>query len=78
MTSTKRNRRAIMAGLGMAAASVTVGARGTRAQGAAAPFTPARHEQDAWISAMPGKHRVEGASPTRVTAPMPLSTLSSR
>lgn len=57
MTSTKRNRRAIMAGLGMAAASVTVGVRGARAQGATSPFTPGRHEQDAWMSAMPGKHR---------------------
>ncbi len=58
MTSTKRNRRAIIAGLGMAATSVTLGARGTRAQGATSPFTPARHEQDAWMSAMPGRHRV--------------------
>ncbi len=47
-----------MAGLGMAAASVTVGVRGARAQGATSPFTPGRHEQDAWMSAMPGKHRV--------------------
>ncbi|MFA5909719.1 MAG: hypothetical protein WC815_13155 [Vicinamibacterales bacterium] len=58
MTSTKRNRRALIAGLGLAATSVTFGARGARAQGAPPPFTPARHEQDAWMSAMPGKHRV--------------------
>jgi intracellular sulfur oxidation DsrE/DsrF family protein len=58
MTSTKRNRRAIISGLGMAATTVTLSARGVQAQGATAPFTPARHEQDAWMSAMPGKHRV--------------------
>lgn len=58
MTSTKRDRRAIITGLGMAATSVTVGARGVQAQGALSTFTPARHEQDAWLSAMPGKHRV--------------------
>jgi intracellular sulfur oxidation DsrE/DsrF family protein len=58
MTSTKRNRRAIISGLGMAATTVTLGARGVQAQGASSPFTPARHEQDAWMAAMPGKHRV--------------------
>lgn len=58
MTSTKQNRRALIAGLGMAATSVTLGARGARAQGATSPFTPVRHEQDGWMSAMPGKHRV--------------------
>jgi len=57
MTSSKRDRRAIITGLGMAATSVTLGARGAEAQGAPA-FTPARHEQDAWMAAMPGKHRV--------------------
>lgn len=58
MTSTKRNRRGIISGLGIAAATVTLGARGVQAQGAASPFTPARHQQDAWMSAMPGTHRV--------------------
>jgi len=42
----------------MAATGVTLGASGAAAQGAPAPFTPARHEQDAWMGAMPGKHRV--------------------
>ncbi|MEP7116175.1 MAG: hypothetical protein ABI880_01230 [Acidobacteriota bacterium] len=68
MTSTKRNRRAIISGLGMAATTVTLGARGVQAQSATAPFTPARHEQDAWIPALPGKHRVvlDVVSPTGV------------
>jgi intracellular sulfur oxidation DsrE/DsrF family protein len=58
MSSTKRNRRGIISGLGIAAATVTLGARGVQAQGALSPFSPARHEQDAWMSAMPGRHRV--------------------
>ncbi len=58
MTSTKQSRRALLAGLGMAATAATIGARSAGAQGATSPFTPARHEQDAWIPAMPGKHRV--------------------
>ncbi len=58
MTTTRRSRRAIIGGLGMAATTVTLGARGVHAQGAAAPFMPTRHEQDTWMSAMPGKHRV--------------------
>jgi intracellular sulfur oxidation DsrE/DsrF family protein len=59
MSSDTQNRRALLlAGLGMAATSVNLGARGAQAQPAATPFTPARHEQDAWMSAMPGKHRV--------------------
>ncbi len=58
MSSQKQDRRALIAGLGMAATSVTLGASSAQAQGASSPFTPARHEQDAWMAAMPGKHRV--------------------
>jgi len=68
MTSTKRNRRALIAGLGMAATSATLGARGAGAQGATTPFTPTRHEQDGWMSTLPGKHRVvlDIVSPTGI------------
>lgn len=58
MTSPKRDRRAIITGLGMAATSATIGVRGVEAQAARPPFTPARHDIDAWMGAMPGKHRV--------------------
>lgn len=58
MSFHKQDRRALIAGLGMAATTVTLGAAGARAQGAESPFTPTRHEQDAWMAAMPGKHRV--------------------
>ncbi len=69
MSSEKQDRRALLlAGLGMAATSVTLGARGTQAPAAVTPFTPSRHEQDAWMSAMPGRHRVvlDVVSPTGV------------
>ncbi len=58
MSLEQQNRRSLLAGLGMAATSVTLGGTTAEAQGAVTPFTPARHEQDAWMSAMPGKHRV--------------------
>lgn len=58
MSSAKHDRRTLITGLGLAATSATFGARGADAQGAVTPFTPARHEQDGWMSAMPGRHRV--------------------
>jgi len=51
-------RRSLLAGLGAAAATFTLSARSARAQTpAGAAFRPARHEQDAWLNALPGKHR---------------------
>jgi hypothetical protein len=40
-----------------AALAVAVGSRSTYAQSHAATFQPARHPQDAWLDAIPGKHR---------------------
>lgn len=57
MSADPHDRRALIAGLGVAATTITFGARGALAQGTPV-FTPARHDQDAWMSAMPGKHRV--------------------
>lgn len=53
-------RRAMLAGLGAVATAGTLGVRNGHAQPAAAPatFTPTFHEEDAWMSALPGKHRV--------------------
>lgn len=57
-----RNRRAMLSVMGTAAAGVALAATTTRAQDApkAAPatFAPARHAEDAWLDALPGKHRV--------------------
>jgi intracellular sulfur oxidation DsrE/DsrF family protein len=60
MHTMKRTRRTLLSGIGATAAGLAVGLRGAvdvRAQGKA-PFVPARHEPDAWLDAMPGKHRV--------------------
>jgi hypothetical protein len=63
----KVDRRALMTGIGAAAAGMAlggtvVGAETTVAPPQAAqpatPFQPARHAQDAWFDTLPGKHRV--------------------
>jgi hypothetical protein len=46
-----------MSGLGALGAALAFG-NGEAAGQAAASFTPARHPQDAWLDALPGKHRV--------------------
>ena len=46
----------MLAGLGSVAAAGALGAQPARAQGAA--FAPALHAEDAWLSAIPGRHRV--------------------
>lgn len=56
MTTRRSGRRALLTGLG-AVAGATLAPRTTHAQGAG-KFAPARHEQDAWMDALPGKHRV--------------------
>jgi len=56
MKSERRARRSMLTGLGAAAAALTVGTRAARAQAPAA-FQPARHAQDEWMNALPGKHR---------------------
>jgi len=54
-------RRTLITGLGAAATAAAMGAgvsSAQTAQGPSTPFTPTLHPQDAWLSAMPGKHRV--------------------
>ena len=50
----------MLAGLGAVATAGALGGRDTEAQGAvaAAPFVPAMHAEDAWLSGMAGTHRV--------------------
>ena len=52
-------RRSVISSIGAAGAAVVLGSRTTRAQAPAATgrFQPARHPEDAWLDAMPGKHR---------------------
>lgn len=56
MTRDVRSRRRLVAGLGAAATAMAMGG-GTSAQAPAA-FAPARHPQDDWMDALPGKHRI--------------------
>jgi len=60
MTKTVRARRSVISGLGTAAVGVALGARpaGAQTAGAAGRFQPTRHQQDAWLDAVAGKHRI--------------------
>jgi hypothetical protein len=59
MTKQMKARRSVMSGLGMAAVGVALGSRpvATQTTGAGGRFQPARHQQDAWLDAIAGKHR---------------------
>ena len=65
MTHDMRTRRSMVSGLGAAVAALAVGSRTAAAQTAAGQFQPARHAQDAWLDAVPGKHRtfIDAATP---------------
>jgi len=56
MTNDTMQRRGLLAALGGAVGALVVGTRRVAAQATSA-FQPARHEQDAWLDKMPGKHR---------------------
>ena len=56
MSRNVQERRAIIAGLGTAVAAVAVGSRSASAQ-TPRKYQPARHAQDGWLDALPGKHR---------------------
>jgi intracellular sulfur oxidation DsrE/DsrF family protein len=62
MSSSKsgsNERRALLSGLGVAAvAGVALGSSRAEAKKKAARFEPKMHEQDAWMDALPGDHRV--------------------
>ena len=58
MAKQMKARRKLIAGLGVMAAAGTVGVRAARAQASPAPFSPVLHDQDDWMSAMGGRHRV--------------------
>jgi len=60
MTKQMKARRSVMSGLGVAAVGVALGSRPLAAQttGAGGRFQPARHQQDAWLDAVAGKHRI--------------------
>jgi hypothetical protein len=57
MTHDMQARRSVMSGLGAAIAAFALGSKTAAAQTPAARFQPARHQQDAWLDAIAGKHR---------------------
>jgi hypothetical protein len=59
MTRTPRGRRSMLSGIGAALAAFALRPTSVQAQSAAGarPFEPARHSQDEWMDALPGKHR---------------------
>jgi hypothetical protein len=59
MTKQMKARRSVISGLGAAAVGVALGSRPLAAQtsGGGGRFQPARHQQDAWLDAVAGKHR---------------------
>jgi hypothetical protein len=59
MTKQMKARRSVMSGLGIAAVGVALGSRPLAAQTTnfGGRFQPARHQQDAWLDAVAGKHR---------------------
>ena len=59
MTKQMKARRSMMSGLGAAAVGVALASRPLAAQttGAGGRFQAARHQQDAWLDAVAGKHR---------------------
>jgi intracellular sulfur oxidation DsrE/DsrF family protein len=57
MTNDKMQRRGLLAAFGGAVGALVVGTRRVAAQATSA-FQPARHDQDAWLDKMPGKHRI--------------------
>lgn len=54
--SALEGRRTMIMGLGVAAAGLTLGSTSAEAQ--ARRFSPARHEIDAWLGELPGRHRI--------------------
>lgn len=68
MAGRKKSRRNVLLGLGTVAAGA-LGARAVAAQGPIEPtFRPRLHAEDAWMSAMPGAHRIvlDVTSPERI------------
>lgn len=50
-------RRSMLSGVGAAVAAFALGSRTAGAQSPGAAFQPARHPEDEWLRALPGRHR---------------------
>jgi hypothetical protein len=58
MNQEKRTRRSMLAGFGATVAASAAAAGTVSAQTPGGTFRPARHQLDAWMDGLPGKHRV--------------------
>src|SRR5258705_2655304 len=58
MNKDMRARRSMISGLGAAAVGAALVAKPAAGQNAAGRFQPARHQQDAWLDAVAGRHRI--------------------
>ena len=58
MKNDRWTRRSLMTGIGAVIAALGMRPTSARAQTSASRFRPARHELDAWLDEIPGKHRV--------------------
>ena len=50
-------RRSLLSGVGAAIAAIALGPKQAAAQSPGGGFQPARHQQDEWMTRLPGKHR---------------------
>lgn len=50
-------RRSMLSGIGAAIAAIALGSKRAAAQAPGGGFQPARHQQDEWLTRLPGKHR---------------------
>jgi len=50
-------RRSLLSGVGAAIAAIALGSKRAAAQAPGDAFQPARHQQDEWMTRLPGKHR---------------------
>ena len=59
MSNARKERRSLLSGLGAVAVGAAFGSRKVSAQTAGGGrFQPARHQQDGWLDAVAGKHRI--------------------
>ena len=59
MSNARKERRSLLSGLGAVAVGAAFGSRPVSAQTAGGGrFQPARHQQDGWLDAVAGKHRI--------------------
>ena len=57
MNDVQSARRSMLSGVGAALAAIAFGSKRAAAQAPGDAFQPARHQQDEWMTRLPGKHR---------------------